>query len=78
VPSSLGGKGREGSPTYQSSDGAGEGGTHLLVDIEKELTRLRASGSPWTAKTLEELEQIVTELRAEMQAIRKTGLNAPS
>jgi len=58
--------GRKRSPSHEASQEVRDGATQLLSEIEIGLSRLPEDMAPEAVRTVQELQQIVSELRIEL------------
>ena len=66
VPTGLWDDGRERSPSHEASQEVRDGATQLILEIETELSRLPEDMAPEAVRTVQELQQILGELRIEL------------
>jgi len=69
VAADLGGDGRQGSPSQKVSQEAGEGTELLLSSIEISLGGLPSDMSAEATKTVQELQQVLGEIRGELRGL---------
>ena len=66
MPTGLWDDGRERSPSHEASQEVRDGATQLILEIETELSRLPEDMAPEAVRTVQELQQILGELRIEL------------